>query len=139
MESARFDALAQAWSGATSRRSIGRLLTTSLLLGLVARTEHDTTAAKKKPKKPKKPKKKDGECPQGQKKDTYGICGVPPDNCLTVGALCSGEAMTCCSEDCRLLDDEGQYRCIPGKARCLVDYGCAGGYVCRGWRCVPPL
>lgn len=136
MESERFDILARSLISTRPRRGIARLLAGGALAGLLSRVEYGPMMAKK--KKGKKGKKKNDGCPRGQKKDPYGICGFPPNNCLTVGALCSGEKQPCCSEDCRSLDEEnGQYRCIAGKARCLVDFGCVPGYICRGYRCVP--
>ncbi len=126
----QFDAMTRMFPSALTRRGLGLALAGGTLSALLARLDDRATAGKKKSKK----KKKNG-CPRGQKKDPYGICGFPPVDCLTVGALCSGEQKPCCSEDCRLLDDEGNYRCIAGKARCLVDFGCVPGYICRGYRC----
>ena len=140
MESDRFDTLTRAVAATMHRRGLGTLVAGGVLSGLLARVDLETAAGKNKKAKNKKPKKKKGDCPRGQRKDAYGVCGFPPTDCLTVGALCSGTAQPCCSENCTLIDTGDyydQYRCLPGKARCLVDYGCVPGYVCRGWRCVP--
>jgi hypothetical protein len=134
----RFDAITQTLTSTQDRRGISRLLAAGALGGLMLGITRDAAVGKNKKKKGKKGKKKNDGCPRGQKKDPYGICGLPPNDCLTVGGLC-GLGERCCSEVCRLLGEgeEAHYRCVAGKARCLVDFGCVPGYVCRGFRCQP--
>lgn len=130
MEPDQFDMWIRIVQITTPRRRVGQWLTGGALSGLLEYHHVAGVVGKK-----KKPKKK-GECPRGQQKDPFGICGFPPTDCLTVGGLCSGAPQPCCSDLCAVVD-EGGYRCIPGKARCLIDFGCVSGYVCRGYRCVP--
>jgi hypothetical protein len=130
MDHDRFDALTRVVSAAIPRRRLSRWLAGGALGVLLAHSHVEGVVGKKKKRKKKR------DCPRGQQKDPYGICGVPPNDCLTVGALCSGTAQPCCSGQCFLVDG-GFYRCVPSKARCLIDFGCVPGYVCRGYRCVP--